>query len=316
MFKDKTVGVVVPAYNEEKLIGRVVETMPAVVDRIYIVDDGSRDKTGEIVQVYAASANPRVVLVEHDKNQGVGAAIISGYERALADRLDLVAVMGGDAQMDPADLEKLLEPIACGQVDYSKGNRLFTGEAWRIIPKVRYFGNAILSLLTKIASGYWHVADSQSGYTVISREALEQLPLRRLYTRYGFPNHLLVLMNIYGLRVKDVPVRPVYGIGERSGIRLSRVIPSISWLLIKSFAWRLKEKYVIRDFHPLIFFFVFGLVLLLAGVPLGAYCVYLRFTVGGIALPGVIFSAFLIITGMQALLFAMWMDMEYNKALR
>jgi glycosyltransferase involved in cell wall biosynthesis len=316
MYGDKSLAVVVPAHNEEKLIGRVIDTMPEAVDRIYVVDDASRDRTREIVKGYQISMNGRVLLVEHEWNQGVGGAIVSGYRQALRDGMDLVVVMAGDAQMDPEDLPKLVEPVARGAVDYAKGNRLFTGEAWRIIPKVRYFGNAILSLLTKIASGYWHVADSQSGYTVISRQALEQLPLEKLYRRYGFPNHFLVLLNIYGLRVKDVPVKPVYGIGERSGIRVPRVIPSISWLLIKSAAWRLKEKYIIRDFHPLVFFLVFGLILFLGGTGLGAYCVYLRFSVGSVALPGVIFSAFLIITGLQSLFFAMWMDMEYNKSLR
>jgi glycosyltransferase involved in cell wall biosynthesis len=316
MYGDKSLAVVVPAHNEEKLIGRVIDTMPEAVDRIYVVDDASRDRTRDIVKGYQISMNGRVLLVEHEWNQGVGGAIISGYRQALRDGMDLVVVMAGDAQMDPGDLPRLIEPVARGTVDYTKGNRLFTGEAWRIIPKVRYFGNAVLSLLTKIASGYWHVADSQSGYTAISREALEQLPLDKLYRRYGFPNHFLVLLNIYGLRVKDVPVKPVYGIGERSGIRVPRVIPSISWLLIKSAAWRLKEKYIIRDFHPLVFFLLFGLVLLLGGTGLGVYCVYLRFAVGSVALPGVIFSAFLIITGLQSLFFAMWMDMEYNKSLR
>jgi len=316
MYEDKSVAVVVPAHNEERLIGRVIETMPKTVDRVYVVDDASRDATPAIVSSYLASMNGRLLLLQHDQNQGVGGAIISGYQQALSDGMDLVVVMAGDAQMDPADLPKLLEPVASGTVDYAKGNRLFTGAAWRIIPKVRYFGNAALSFLTKLASGYWHVADSQSGYTVISRQALEQLPLDKLYRRYGFPNHFLVLSNIYGLRVKDVPVKPVYGIGERSGIRLSKVIPSISWLLIKSAAWRLKEKYIIRDFHPLVFFLAFGLILLLGGLGLGAYCVYLRFAVGSVALPGVIFSAFLIVTGLQSLFFAMWMDMEYNKLLR
>ena len=316
MFENRKVGIVVPAYNEEKLISQVIETMPDAVDRIYVVDDASRDATKEKVRAYETSMNGRVVLLEHSKNRGVGAAIITGYRRALEDGMDMVGVMGGDAQMDPADLPNLLRPVARGEVDYSKGNRLFSGEAWKIIPKVRFFGNAVLSLLTKIASGYWHVADSQSGYTVISGKALAGLPLEKLYTGYGFPNHFLVLLNIYSRRVTDVAVRPVYGIGEQSGMRIPKVIPKISWLLIKSFGWRLKEKYIIRDFHPLIFFFSFGLLLMTSGIALGLYCSYLRFTVGSIAAPAVVFSGFLIVTAMQALLFAMWMDMEYNKNLR
>ncbi len=154
MFENRKVGIVVPAYNEEKLISRVIETMPDAVDRIYVVDDASRDATKEKVRSHEASMNGRVFLLEHSKNRGVGAAIITGYRRALEDGMDMIGVMGGDAQMDPADLSNLLRPVARGEVDYSKGNRLFSGEAWRIIPKVRYFGNAVLSLLTKIASGY------------------------------------------------------------------------------------------------------------------------------------------------------------------
>ena len=224
--------------------------------------------------------------------------------------------MAGDAQMDPADLPKLLSPLVRDQADYAKGNRLFTGEAWNIIPRYRYLGNAVLSLLTKIASGYWHVADSQSGYTAITIEALSVLHLDRLYPRYGFPNHLLVELNNYDFRVKDVHIRPVYDVGEVSGIRLHKVIPTLSWLLFKCYFWRMNEKYIIRDFHPLVFFLAFGLLLLLGGLGLGAYIVYLRFQLGFLSPNAVIFDAFCIIMGMQMLLFSMWMDMEHNKDLR
>ncbi len=167
--------------------------------------------------------------------------------------------MAADNQMDPDDLLTLVEPVARGEVDYAKANRLFTGEAWKLIPRTRYLGNAVLSLLTKIASGYWHVADSQSGYTAISRSMLAQLDLDRVYPRYGFPNDMLVHLNVWNARVRDFPSRPVYGVGERSGIKLRRVVPRISWLLVKGFFWRLREKYVIRDFHPLVFFYALGL---------------------------------------------------------
>ncbi len=173
MYKDKMVCVVVPAYNEEKLIGRVIETMPDYVDKIVVVDDKSADKTAEIVRDYAGQSNGRVVLIEHSENQGVGGAITTGYKWARDNKMAVTAVMAGDAQMDPEDLPSLLEPVVTGQVDYAKGNRLFTGNAWQLIPKIRYLGNSYLSLLTKIASGYWHVADSQSGYTVINLRALE-----------------------------------------------------------------------------------------------------------------------------------------------
>src|SRR5207237_9581520 len=139
--------------------------------------------------------DPRVQLLEHERNKGVGAAIVTGYKAALADRIDVTAVMAADNQMPPEDLELLVRPVARGEVDYAKANRLFTGQAWDLIPRYRYLGNAVLSLLTKIASGYWHVADSQSGYTAVSREMLELLDLERLYPRYGFPNDMLVHLN-------------------------------------------------------------------------------------------------------------------------
>jgi glycosyltransferase involved in cell wall biosynthesis len=318
MFEGRHVTVVVPAHNEEKLIGQVLRTMPELVDRIVVVDDGSTDGTPVELAKARDCLGDRLRVIRHSSNGGVGAAIVSGYKAALADDETggLIAVMAGDAQMDPTDLPRLLAPLVRDQADYTKGNRLFTGEAWRIIPRHRYLGNAALSFLTKIASGYWHVTDSQSGYTAVTAETLRVLQLDRLYKRYGFPNHLLVELNNYGFRVRDVPIRPVYGVGEVSGIRLTRVIPSLTWLLVKCYFWRMKEKYVIRDFHPLVFFLVLGLILTGAGLALGLYILYLRMSTGAISPNAVIFDAFCLIMGMQMLFFAMWMDMEHNKGLK
>jgi glycosyltransferase involved in cell wall biosynthesis len=318
MFEGRRVTVVVPAYNEEKLIGRVLETMPALVDRVIVVDDASTDRTAAVLEDLGARFPELLRVIRHPSNAGVGAAIVTGYKAAAADNPadSLVVVMAGDAQMDPDDLPKLLAPLARGLADYTKGNRLFTGEAWKIIPRYRYLGNAVLSLLTKVASGYWHVADSQSGYTAITVEALKVLQLDRLYKRYGFPNHLLVELNNYDFRVRDVPIRPVYGIGEKSGIRLSSVIPKLSWLLVKCYFWRMKEKYVIRDFHPLVFFLAFGMLLFGGGVLFGVYILYLRAFFGALSPNAVIFDTFIIIMGVQMLFFSMWMDMERNKDLR
>lgn len=318
MLENQTIGVVVPAYNEENLIGRVIETMPDFVDRIYVVDDCSQDATADTVRCYLDRSvyECRLALVEHTTNKGVGGAIVTGYERTCEDGIDVVAVMAGDAQMDPDELEHVVGPVVQGDADYVKGNRLFTGEAWEMIPRHRYLGNAILSLLTKIASGYWHIADSQTGYTAISRKALELLPLEQLYPRYGYPNHILVMMNVYDLRVKDVAVRPVYNIGETSGIKLYSVVPKLSFLLMKLFFWRMKEKYVIRDFHPLLFFYGMGLALLPAGTVFGLYLLVKRLMLGPVAGTSALFAAFLVIIGLQTLFFAMWFDMEYNKELR
>ncbi|GIU93836.1 MAG: hypothetical protein KatS3mg012_0293 [Gaiellaceae bacterium] len=313
MLEGKRVAVVVPAYDEERLVAETLRGIPGFVDRVYVVDDASRDGTAAAAE---AVGDERVVVLRHERNQGVGAAIVTGYRAALADEIDVTCVMAADNQMDPSELERLAAPVARGEVEYAKANRLVSGEAWKVIPRTRYLGNAVLSLLTKIASGYWHVADSQAGYTALALDALRRLDLDRLYTRYGFPNDLLVHLNVQNARVRDVPSRPIYGVGERSGIRLRSVVPRISWLLWKGFWWRLAQKYVIRDFHPLVFFYVFGAAMLLAGVVLGAIEVVLRAFGNAIPPATIVLVAVLVIAGLQLTLFAMWFDMEQNKELR
>jgi glycosyltransferase involved in cell wall biosynthesis len=282
------------------------------VDHIFVVDDGSTDATAE----RAREGDKRVEVLTSEKNEGVGAAIIVGYRRAIQDKIDVTCVMAADGQMDPDDLETLVRAIAVDECDYAKANRLFTGQAWEIIPRTRYLGNAMLSFLTKIASGYWHVADSQSGYTAVNLETLKLLDLQRVYRRYGFPNDMLVHLNVINRRVRDYPSRPIYGVGERSGIRLRRVVPRISWLLIKGFFWRLREKYVIRDFHPLVLFYTLGFLLFGAGVVLGVVETVLRFAGNPIPVATIVLVALFTISGLQLLLFAMWFDMESNKDLR
>jgi glycosyltransferase involved in cell wall biosynthesis len=309
----KRVAVVVPAHDEEALIAGVLAAMPDFVDRVYVVDDASTDATAERA---LNGGDPRVEVIRHEQNQGVGAAIVTGYRRALAEGVDVTCVMAGDGQMDPADLQTLAGAVARGEVDYAKANRLVTGQAWNLIPRSRYLGNAVLSLLTKIASGYWHVADSQSGYTAIAHDTLAQLDLGRLYGRYGFPNDMLVSLNVWNARVRDFPSRPIYNVGERSGIRLARVVPAISWLLLRRFFWRLGEKYVIRDFHPLVFFYALGILLTSLGLVLGVLETILRLAGNELTPATVVLVALLLISGIQFTLFAMWFDMETNKDLK
>ena len=316
MFEGAKVAVVIPCYNEGHLIARVIETMPDFVDRLYLVDDCSHDDTVDVLGRFVDENPDRIRLIVHDVNQGVGGAIASGYKAALADRMDVTAVMAGDAQMDPADLPAVVAPVARGECDYTKGNRLFTGDAWNIIPRVRYLGNSMISLLTKIASGYWHVADSQSGYTAIGLTALETIDWDKMYKRYGQPNDLLVRLNIHSFRVRDVTVRPVYGVGERSGIKPLRMIPGLSWLLFRLFLYRMGMKYVILDFHPLVFFYIIGLVLFPSGFLFGVYLLLMRVFSGPVAGTSALFAALMVITGLQFLLFAMWFDMDYNKDLK
>jgi glycosyltransferase involved in cell wall biosynthesis len=313
MVEGKRVAVVVPAFDEERLVAETLRGIPDLVDRIFVVDDASRDGT---VASAEGLGDARVQVVRHERNAGVGAAIVTGYRRALEEEIDVTCVMAADNQMDPAELRALVEPVARGEVEYAKANRLVSGEAWTVIPKTRYLGNAVLSLLTKIASGYWHVADSQAGYTALSLAALRRLDLDRLYPRYGFPNDVLVHLNVQNARVRDVPSRPIYDVGEQSGIRLRSVVPRISWLLVKGFWWRMGQKYVIRDFHPLVFFYAFGTVMLVVGLALGLLELVLRLAGNAITPASIVLVAVLLIAGLQMTLFAMWFDMEANKDLR
>ena len=315
MHLQKTIAVVVPAYNEEKLIDKTLTSIPAFVDKIIVVNDASTDNTGQIVK-RKAEKDQRICLLEHETNQGVGGAIVTGYKKARDLKIDVTAVMAGDAQMESSDLIRIVEPVADGSADYTKGNRLFYGDSWKMIPHYRYLGNSFLSLMTKMASGYWHIADSQSGYTAISLIALQRINLDKVFKRYGMPNDLLIRMNQHDFRVRDVHVRPVYHVGEKSGIKLVSVIPTISWILFKGFWRRLFFKYVIKDFHPLIFFYLLSFLLLGASIPLCIrlfYIWYLRADIPDINAMALVFT---LISGFQTLFFGMWFDMEYNKELK
>jgi glycosyltransferase involved in cell wall biosynthesis len=313
MYREKTICVVVPAFNEELLIGTVIETMPDFVDRICIVDDASPDKTVEKVKAHQATTGDLVHLIQHEKNGGVGAAIVTGYKYARDEKYDITVVMAGDAQMAPEDLPDLLDPVVDDRADYSKGNRLFTGEAWHKIPKMRYLGNSMLSLMTKVASGYWNIADSQTGYTAANLTVLETLELDKVFKRYGMPNDFLVRLNIYDFRVLDVPVQPIYGVGEKSGIKYHKAVPRLSMLLWKLFLYRMGEKYIIRDFHPLIFFYLLGFTAVPIATVMGLYLICYRIFQGPVEPLMPIFTAFLFISGLQSAFFGMWFDMEHNR---
>jgi len=314
MYKSRKIAVVVPSHNEETQIGRVVKTMPDIVDRIIIVNDASRDRTVDVVRSLIPD-HPRIELIDLQVNVGVGGAIAAGYKWCRNNDIDVAVVMAGDGQMAPKDLVPVIEPVVDGCYDYSKGNRLFSGEAYRKIPRVRFFGNSVLSLLTKIASGYWHVADSQTGYTAISRRALQAIDWDLMYKRYGQPNDLLVRLNVENMHVVDVPIEPVYNIGEKSGIRIRKVIFTISWLLVRMFFWRLKEKYFIRTFHPLLFFYAFGAGMSVVALLFGIRVIALWLMRGAMPEISVLLTVFAASVGFNSLGFAFWFDFEANKDL-
>ena len=220
----------------------MLDTVPSIVDRIYAVDDCSTDKTLLIMSTVARRSN-RVIVVHRERRGGVGAAIVTGHKRALEDAVDVVAVMAGDGQMDPAFLDSILDPVVEGKADYAKGNRFSNPANSRGTPGFRRFGSHVLDYMSKIASGYWHISDPQQGYTAVSRELLENLDLDRLYKGFAFENDMLVELNVLGARVVDVPVAPIYA-DQSSKIRYPSFIASTSWVLFRAFVRRLLIKYV------------------------------------------------------------------------
>lgn len=257
----------------------------------------------------------RLVVIRLKKNGGVGAAIARGYKWAKDNDIDCTAVMAGDGQMDPNELEGICMPVVAEDIDYVKGNRLTHKSARYLMPRHRFLGNSILSILTKIASGYWHVSDTQTGYTAISNRALNRIELYRIYKRYGMPNDMLVKLNIAFCSLKEVDIKPVYNIGEQSKMKVWKIIPKISWLLFRSFFGRLWVKYLYKSFHPLFILYHIAFILLVISVPFGIKIIRLAFS-GVDANPVTVLAfAFLAITGFQSLLFAMWMDMQDNERL-
>ncbi len=304
MYEGNTVAVVIPAYNEEGLVGGVIDTVPGFVDRVYAIDDCSTDGTWTEIQSHAeraeavadggamgdsgaiedggsigdtgatesATANDgratfdhRIVPIRHTENRGVGAAIKTGYSRAHEENIDVTAVMAGDGQMRPEMLARIIQPIVDGRADYAKGNRLSTPGFREGMSSWRSFGNWLLTFLTKVASGYWGMVDPQNGYTAISGLALSKLAIEDVYDDYGFANALLVRLNVHDMRVADVTMPAVYG-DEQSTIRYSTFVPKLSGLLLWGFLWRIKTKYLVRDFHPLAFLYGLGALGTAAGL--------------------------------------------------
>ena len=236
MFRGRRIAVVVPAFNEAGKIARTLRSIPGFVDQVIVVDDASVDGTGRIAQ---RSQRRGLMVLRHDCNRGVGAAIATGYAAAFDAGTDVTAVMAGDSQMDPADLVGLVEPVVTGRADYAKGNRFAWPGVYRLMPASRAFGNLVLSHLTRLASGYGRVFDSQCGYTAANRRALSIILSGEVFPRYGYPNDLLCRLGGHGARVVDVPVRPVYGADWHSGIRIPRVVVPLLRLVVRGMCARL-----------------------------------------------------------------------------
>lgn len=305
--------------SRSEIRAQVPEISSSPYDRAAALVQEEREReTAYFVPFEILNKNPdteRIILIRHVKNAGVGAGIASGYKWCMDHLIDCVAVMAGDGQMDPSELEALVRPVVDESVDYVKGNRLIHRSAWLLIPKIRFFGNSILSILTKIASGYWRVSDTQCGYTAISLKALQAIRIYRIFRRFGMPNDLLVKLNIAYCSIREVEVKPVYGVGENSKMNVARVIPSIIILLCKCFFQRLWVKYFFRDFHPIFLFYHFAFVMGVFLVPYTVKIVGLVVRSQNVSFETLMAFMFLAISSFQALFFAMWMDIQDNERL-
>ena len=306
MYKGARVAAVVPAHNEEAHIGRVIATMPDFVDEIVVVDDLSSDATAELAE---AAGDSRVTVIRHERNLGVGGAILTGHRTALSLGADVNVVMAGDGQMDPRFLPTLLDPVVEDGYGFAKANRFFSMDSFAGMPRHRILGNIALSFATKAASGYWHLFDPQNGYTAIRREVLERLSLDRIARGYSFENDLLVHLNILRVPAVDVPIPAVYG-SEISGIRLRRVIPEMSRLMFQGFWKRFFFKYVLWSFSPIALFLLSGLALVGFGLAVGAWVVAHTLGEPTASTGSVLLAVTPFLLGMNMIMFAVMMDMQ------
>jgi glycosyltransferase involved in cell wall biosynthesis len=267
MYKGKTVTVVVPAYNVAPHILQVLKAVPPFVDRIVVVDDCGTDETPKVL---TQVDDPRVVVLKHETNQGVGGAMISGFSQALTEGIDFIVKVDGDGQMDPDYIPTLLDPLVEEGFGYVKGNRFLHNDRLRAMPAYRLIGNYGLTFLTKLASGYWHIFDPQNGFIAIRAEVVKRLDLNHLAKRYFFENDMLVHLNILNVRVKDVPIPALYD-QEKSSMRLWEVLLTFPWYLFRRFWYRIYQKHILRDFSPIALFWVFGTSMFTWGLFFGMY---------------------------------------------
>jgi glycosyltransferase involved in cell wall biosynthesis len=305
MYKTHRIFVVIPAYNVLGHIVDVVSTVPHFVDRIILVDDCATDGTSHLL---SSMTDSRVTVVRHEKNQGVGGAMVSGFKQALQERADIVVKMDGDGQMDPTYLPMLLDPIVEQGYLYAKGNRFLDNRQLASMPVLRLIGNYGLTFLTKLASGYWHVFDPQNGYLAIHADVLNKIDLDHLAKRYFFENDLLIHLNIFSARIKDVSIPARYG-NEKSSMRMSEIILTFPRYLFRRFWYRVYQKHILRDFSPIALFWVSGVPLFLWGIFFGTYTWVKSIILFQVATTGtVMLSVLPFLLGFQLILQAMLLE--------
>ncbi len=261
------IAVAIPCFRVRQEVMDVIAAMPAMVQRVYAVDDACPEGSGAWIQQQCT--DPRVQVLFHSKNQGVGGAVLTAYQQALADGMDVVVKIDGDGQMDPRLLPHFVRPIRAGRADYTKGNRFFRPESVRGMPLVRLLGNAGLSFLTKLSCGYWPLMDPTNGYTAIHTSVLRELPLDKIERRYFFETDMLFRLNTLGAVVHDVPMDAAYG-NEKSSLRIHYVLPEFLGKHLSRLVRRYVYSYLVRDFNVGSVYSICGVLLLVAGISFGA----------------------------------------------
>lgn len=309
MYRSLRVGVVIPAYNEEKLIIRTLTTLPDYVDKVFVVDDCSVDKTLEILHKHAKK-DKRLTVLHNEVNQGVGTSVVNGFKAALETDVDLVTVMAADAQCNPEYIHKMIDTLIDSESDYVKANRFIHLEDLAQMPTYRRIGNIVITILTKFSTGYYSIFDSQNGYGVFRRATLEALPFDQIGKRYDYENTLLIALSIMNAKVKDEAVPAIYG-EETSSIPFFRTATRALKVLWNGFWRRIYYKYVLVNFHPIALFLFSGILFVLIGAGFSIEILLVKLFRGLSPSTGTVMLAALpLIVGFQLLLTSIIMDMN------
>lgn len=295
-----TIAVVIPCFKVKRHILSVIEAIGPEVDRIYVVDDKCPENSGEFVQTHTKDQRVRVLF--HDKNQGVGGAMMTGYRQAIEDGAKVIVKIDGDGQMDPSLIPQFVCPIINGNADYTKGNRFFYPESVTQMPRARLIGNAVLSFASKLSSGYWHIFDPTNGYTAIHGRVARELPFEKLSKRYYFESDMLFRLNILTAVVLDIPMDAHYG-SEESNLKIHQVAGQFFFKTIRNTSKRVFYNYYLRDFSLASIQLPLGLVLFFFGVIFGTWKWIATFHAGATASSGsVMLAALPLIIGTELLL--------------
>ena len=303
-----SIAVVIPSYKVTAHILEVIKSIGPEVQKIYVVDDACPDGSGALVQ--KQSKDKRVEIFFHETNQGVGGAVVTGYKAALKDEIDVIVKVDGDGQMDPSLISTIAKPVVEGYADYSKGNRFDSLENLFSMPKTRIFGNAVLSLWSKLSSGYWNITDPTNGFTAIHRKALQAIQLDKLRKTYFFESDLLFRLSIVNAVVMDVPMVSVYG-DEKSNLKIRKVIFEFPWRHTVNLAKRIFYKYYLREWSVASFELPVGLGLTIFGAWFGLARFFEASSAGQATTAGqVTLSALALILGVQLLLSFLSYDVQ------